>query len=52
MAEAVKSIDKQPVLMKKNIIYTQIAADRVTALDKEQYDVLFLGTGLYNKTVS
>ncbi|XP_040217834.1 semaphorin-4G [Rana temporaria] len=44
MAEAVKSIDKQPVLMKKNIIYTQIAADRVTALDKEQYDVLFLGT--------
>ncbi|XP_018408909.1 PREDICTED: semaphorin-4G [Nanorana parkeri] len=44
MAESVKSIDKQPILMKKNIIYTQIAADRITALDKEQYDVLFLGT--------
>lgn len=44
MAEAVKSIDEQPVLMKKNVIYTQISADRVTALDKEQYDVLFLGT--------
>ncbi|XP_075072361.1 semaphorin-4G [Mixophyes fleayi] len=42
--EQVKPDGELPLLMKKNIIYTRIAVDRVTALDKEKYDVLFLGT--------
>ncbi|XP_053306364.1 semaphorin-4G [Spea bombifrons] len=45
MYEKVKPVGEQPILMKKNIIYTRIAVDRVTALDNKQYDVLFIGTG-------
>ncbi|KAM8924092.1 semaphorin-4G [Pelodytes ibericus] len=45
MYEKVKPIGDRPVLMKKNVVYTRIAVDRVTALDNKQYDVLFLGTG-------
>ncbi|XP_054838936.1 semaphorin-4G [Eublepharis macularius] len=45
MYEEVKPADGDPLLVKKNIIYTQIAIDRVRALDGQEYDVLFLGTG-------
>ncbi|XP_069836294.1 semaphorin-4G [Dendropsophus ebraccatus] len=44
VSEVVKPMGDQQLLSKKNIVYTQIAVDRVTALDKRQYDVLFLGT--------
>ncbi|XP_063291099.1 semaphorin-4G [Pelobates fuscus] len=45
MYEKVKPVGEQPLLMKKNVLYTRIAVDRVTALDNKQYDVLFIGTG-------
>ncbi|NP_001084878.1 semaphorin 4G S homeolog [Xenopus laevis] len=44
MCEKVRPIEEQPLLMKRNIIYTRIAVDRVKALDNVYYDVLFLGT--------
>ncbi|XP_075468583.1 semaphorin-4G [Ascaphus truei] len=44
MFEEVKPAGERPLLMKKNVIYTRIAVDRVTALNDKQYDVLFLGT--------
>ncbi|XP_073411880.1 semaphorin-4G [Dendrobates tinctorius] len=44
VSDVVKPMGDQQLLSKKNIIYTRIAVDRVTALNKEQYDVLFLGT--------
>ncbi|KAM4033379.1 semaphorin-4G [Anomaloglossus baeobatrachus] len=44
LSDMVKPIGDQQLLSKKNIVYTRIAVDRVTALNKEQYDVLFLGT--------
>ncbi|KAM9325561.1 semaphorin-4G [Gastrophryne carolinensis] len=44
MYEPVKAIGEQPLLLKKNVMYTHIAVDQVTALDGEKYDVLFLGT--------
>ncbi|KAM4637069.1 semaphorin-4G [Discoglossus pictus] len=45
MYEAAKPVGEQPILEKRNIIYTRIAVDRVTALDNKQYDVMFIGTG-------
>ncbi|XP_077205675.1 semaphorin-4G isoform X2 [Paroedura picta] len=45
MYEEVKPADGDPLLVKKNVIYTQIAVDRVQALNGQEYDVLFLGTG-------
>ncbi|XP_053165989.1 semaphorin-4G [Hemicordylus capensis] len=45
MYEEVKPADGDPLLVKKNVIYTQVAVDRVQALDGHVYDVLFLGTG-------
>ncbi|XP_029466118.1 semaphorin-4G [Rhinatrema bivittatum] len=45
MYEEVKPVGEQPLLMKKNVIYTTISVDRVMALDEKQYDVLFIGTG-------
>ncbi|XP_077114749.1 semaphorin-4G [Ranitomeya variabilis] len=44
VSNVVKPMGDQQLLSKKNIVYTHIAVDRVTALNKEQYDVLFLGT--------
>ncbi|XP_066457033.1 semaphorin-4G isoform X1 [Eleutherodactylus coqui] len=53
VSEVVKPIGDQQLLSKKNIVYTRIAVDRVTALDEQQYDVLFLGTdnGYIHKAV-
>lgn len=45
MAEEVKPARGQPLLVKRNVLYTALAVDRVAALDGRQYDVLFLGTG-------
>ncbi|XP_061492162.1 semaphorin-4G isoform X2 [Rhineura floridana] len=45
MYEEVKPADGVPLLVKKNVIYTQVAVDRVRALDGHEYDMLFLGTG-------
>ncbi|XP_074855365.1 semaphorin-4G [Carettochelys insculpta] len=45
MMEEVKPAQGQPLLVKKNVLYTALVVDRVTALDGRQYDVLFLGTG-------
>ncbi|KAH0623803.1 hypothetical protein JD844_006931 [Phrynosoma platyrhinos] len=45
MYEEVKPANGAPLLVKKNVIYTQVAVDRVQALDGKVYDILFLGTG-------
>ncbi len=37
-------IRSQPLLLKRNVRYTQLAVHRVQALHKT-YDVLFIGTG-------
>lgn len=37
-------IRSQPLLLKRNARYTQIAVHRVQGID-QAYDVLFLGTG-------
>ncbi|NXA27549.1 SEM4G protein, partial [Ibidorhyncha struthersii] len=45
MFEEVKPADGEPLLVKKNVAYSQLAVDRVRALDGRSYDVLFMGTG-------
>ncbi|NXE88466.1 SEM4G protein, partial [Menura novaehollandiae] len=45
MFEEVKPADGEPLLVKKNVAYSQLAVDRVQALDGRSYDVLFMGTG-------
>nr|XP_048714109.1 LOW QUALITY PROTEIN: semaphorin-4G [Caretta caretta] len=45
MFEEVKPTRGEPLLVKKNVLYTALAVDRVPALDGQQYDVLFMGTG-------
>ncbi|GCB85482.1 hypothetical protein scyTo_0026144, partial [Scyliorhinus torazame] len=44
MDEEVKPMGGHPVFMKKNVKYTKIVVDTVTALDDKQYDVMFIGT--------
>lgn len=45
MFEEVKPAGGGPLLVKKNVAYSQLAVDRVRALDGHSYDVLFMGTG-------
>ncbi|XP_067393119.1 semaphorin-4G [Emydura macquarii macquarii] len=45
MFEEVKPAWGEPLLVKKNVLYTALAADRALALDGRHYDVLFMGTG-------
>uniref|UniRef100_A0A8C3F6Y2 Semaphorin 4G n=1 Tax=Chrysemys picta bellii TaxID=8478 RepID=A0A8C3F6Y2_CHRPI len=45
MFEEVKPARGEPLLVKKNVLYTALAVDRAPALDGQQYDVLFMGTG-------
>ncbi|NXC79366.1 SEM4G protein, partial [Cercotrichas coryphoeus] len=45
MFEEVKPAGGEPLLVKKNVAYSQLAVDRVQALDGRSYDVLFMGTG-------
>ncbi|XP_038660685.1 semaphorin-4D isoform X2 [Scyliorhinus canicula] len=54
MADPVKPIGNRPTLVKKNANYIQIVVDRVRALDKKLYDVMFVGTdkGLLHKATN
>ncbi|NWH76722.1 SEM4G protein, partial [Piaya cayana] len=45
MFEEVKPAGGEPLLVKKSVAYSQLAVDRVQALDGRSYDVLFMGTG-------
>ncbi|XP_009074508.1 PREDICTED: semaphorin-4G-like, partial [Acanthisitta chloris] len=45
MFEEVKPDGGEPLLVKKSVAYSQLAVDRVQALDCHSYDVLFMGTG-------
>ncbi|NWI11404.1 SEM4G protein, partial [Crypturellus soui] len=45
MFDEVKPAGAGPLLVKKNVAYSQLAVDRVRALDGRSYDVLFMGTG-------
>ncbi|XP_062457789.1 semaphorin-4G isoform X3 [Pezoporus occidentalis] len=45
MFEEVKPAGGEPLLVKKSVVYSQLAVDRVQALDGRSYDVLFMGTG-------
>ncbi|NWX46525.1 SEM4G protein, partial [Steatornis caripensis] len=45
MFEEVKPAGGEPLLVKKSVVYSQLAVDRVLALDGHSYDVLFMGTG-------
>lgn len=45
MDNSVNPIGNRPVLLKRGSNYTRIVVDRVTGLDKQTYDVMFLGTG-------
>ncbi|KFQ91165.1 Semaphorin-4G, partial [Nipponia nippon] len=45
MFEEVKPAGGEPLLVKKSVTYSQLAVDRVRALDGHSYDVLFMGTG-------
>ncbi|NXG39239.1 SEM4E protein, partial [Dromaius novaehollandiae] len=44
MDNSVNPIGNRPVLLKRGSNYTKIVVDRVTGLDKQTYDVMFLGT--------
>ncbi|XP_071604541.1 semaphorin-4G isoform X4 [Heliangelus exortis] len=45
MFEEVKPTSGEPLVVKKNVAYSQLAVDRVRALNGHSYDVLFMGTG-------
>uniref|UniRef100_G1MZC4 Sema domain-containing protein n=1 Tax=Meleagris gallopavo TaxID=9103 RepID=G1MZC4_MELGA len=44
MDGSVNPIGERPALLKRSSNYTRIVVDRVTGLDKQTYDVMFLGT--------
>ncbi|NWQ82720.1 SEM4E protein, partial [Columbina picui] len=44
MDNSVNPIGNRPVLLKRGSNYTRIVVDRVTGLDQQTYDVMFLGT--------
>ncbi|XP_065528196.1 semaphorin-4G isoform X1 [Lathamus discolor] len=45
MFEEVKPAGGEPLMVKKSVVYSRLAVDRVQALDGRSYDVLFMGTG-------
>lgn len=45
MAREIQPIGGQPLLFKKNVNYTRIAVHKVTAVDGNAYNMIFLGTG-------
>ncbi|XP_042542728.1 semaphorin-4D-like [Dipodomys spectabilis] len=51
--ESVTPIGNRPILVTKDVNYTQIVVDRTLALDKNFYDVMFIGTarGTLHKAV-
>uniref|UniRef100_A0A8C3JGB6 Semaphorin-4E n=1 Tax=Calidris pygmaea TaxID=425635 RepID=A0A8C3JGB6_9CHAR len=54
MDNSVNPIGDRAVLLKRGSNYTRIVVDRVTGLDKQTYDVMFLGTddGYLHKALS
>ncbi|NXK25013.1 SEM4E protein, partial [Arenaria interpres] len=54
MDNSVNPIGDRAVLLKRGSSYTRIVVDRVTGLDKQTYDVMFLGTddGYLHKALS
>ncbi|XP_072883356.1 semaphorin-4G-like [Hemitrygon akajei] len=54
MDEEVRPVGGRPLFTKKQVNYTKIVVDTVTALDGEQYNVMFIGTdkGWIHKVVS
>uniref|UniRef100_A0A672UY54 Sema domain-containing protein n=1 Tax=Strigops habroptila TaxID=2489341 RepID=A0A672UY54_STRHB len=44
MDDSVNPIGDSPVLLRRGSNYTRIVVDRVTGLDRQTYDVMFLGT--------
>ncbi|NWS48946.1 SEM4D protein, partial [Probosciger aterrimus] len=44
MDDSVNPIGDSPVLLRRGSNYTRIVVDRVTGLDQQTYDVMFLGT--------
>ncbi|XP_006630968.2 semaphorin-4G [Lepisosteus oculatus] len=44
MFQQVRPQQERPLLFKRNVDYTKIAVHRVTALDGQNYDMLFIGT--------
>ncbi|XP_039631356.1 semaphorin-4G-like [Polypterus senegalus] len=44
MFQQVRPMENRPLLFKRNVDYTRIAVQRVIALDKQTYNVLFIGT--------
>uniref|UniRef100_UPI00398ECE1A semaphorin-4C isoform X2 n=1 Tax=Pristiophorus japonicus TaxID=55135 RepID=UPI00398ECE1A len=45
MDNLVQPAGRRPLLIQKNVNYTRIVVDRTLALNGDQYDVLFIGTG-------
>ncbi|XP_078095671.1 semaphorin-4C [Mustelus asterias] len=45
MDDLVQPVGRRPLLIQKNVNYTQIVVDRVQAADGNRYSVLFIGTG-------
>lgn len=52
LEDPVLPIGNRPRLVTKDVNYTQIVVERVRALDKKIYDVIFTGTGKGNGTGS
>ncbi|XP_067858188.1 semaphorin-4G isoform X2 [Heptranchias perlo] len=54
MHEEVTPVGGRPVFIKKNVNYTKIVVDTITALDDKQYNVMFIGTveGWLHKVVN
>lgn len=52
MFEEVKPAGGEPLLVKKSVVYSRLAVDRVQALDGRSYDVLFMGTGEHGMSSS
>ncbi|XP_036376998.1 semaphorin-4E-like isoform X1 [Megalops cyprinoides] len=54
MDEVVQPLNGGPQLLKKGSMFTRIVVDRVTALDGQSYDVMFIGTenGFVQKAVN
>uniref|UniRef100_A0A8C9RLD3 Si:ch211-129c21.1 n=1 Tax=Scleropages formosus TaxID=113540 RepID=A0A8C9RLD3_SCLFO len=46
MDPAVEPLSGRPLLVKRGAAFTRIVVDRVTALDGQNYTVMFVGTGL------
>ncbi|XP_037554129.1 semaphorin-4E [Nematolebias whitei] len=54
MDEAVRPLTGAPLLLKKGALFTRIVVDRMSALDGEKYNVMFIGTenGFVQKAVN